>query len=207
MELLKNNQFDTVYHEHFSYLSLTAVERIFQTQGLRLLDVERLPTHGGSLRVFGCHEDDARPSSDSVRRVLTEETEYGLRKRDTYVGLQERANRVKNDLLSFLIEQKNAGKTVVGYGAAAKGNTLLNYGGIKPDLLPVIADAAPSKQGKWMPGSHIPIVAPSVISKIKPDFVLVLPWNLLVEVSSTLSSFRDWGCRFVTAVPHLTISE
>lgn len=203
--LLAEVQFDTVYHEHFSYLSLFAVGRIFEANGLRVFDVEELPTHGGSLRIFGCHQDDGRPSSARVEQVARAEQAFGLTRLVTYASLQERADRVKDDLVSFLIEQKRAGKKVVGYGAAAKGNTLLNYAGVRPDLLPFVCDAAPSKQGKLLPGSHVPIVAPSLMTTLRPDFVLILPWNIRDEVTRQLASVREWGARFVVAVPELKV--
>ena len=206
LQLIRNNQFDTVYHEHFSYLSLLAVSRIFKQAGLRVWDVEELPTHGGSLRVYGCHEDDPRPSMPAVAELLQREEQTGLRSLGLYRGFQSLADRVKNDLLAFLIEQKRAGRTVAAYGAAAKGNTLLNYAGVKPDLRPFVCDAAQAKQGKFMPGSHIPILAPDALMQSPPDFLLVLPWNLVAEIRVQLSELAARGTRFVTAVPHLDIS-
>lgn len=206
LQLISHTQFDTIYHEHFSYLSLYTVSRLFESAGLRVMDVQQLPTHGGSLRVFGCHADDARPTQPKVRQVLQAERAGGLLDLETYRRFQARAERVKDELVLFLIEQKRLGKRVVGYGAAAKGNTLLNFAGIRPDLLPVIYDAAPAKQGKRMPGSHIPIVAPEALSREIPDFVLILPWNLAAEVRRQLASLAAKGCRFVTAVPHLEIA-
>jgi hypothetical protein len=203
--LLREVQFDTVYHEHFSYLSLTAVSRIFDWAGLRLFDVQRIPTHGGSLRVFGCHQDDARATTTSVAQVLASEQSSGLLKVSTYGELQAKADVVKNDLLAFLIEQKRAGKTVAAYGAAAKGNTLLNYAGVKPDLLQFVCDAAPSKQHKLLPGSHIPILPPAALSERKPDFVLILPWNIAREVMAQEGAARAWGAKFVIAVPRLEV--
>lgn len=203
--LIAETQFDTVYHEHFSYLSLYTVRRIFAAQGLRVWDVERLPTHGGSLRVYGVHHDDPRPETAAVRQVLADEEQAGLRELAVYRDFQARADRVKDDLLAFLIEQKRAGRTVAAYGAAAKGNTLLNYAGVKPDLLPYVCDAAPSKQGKYLPGSHLPILPPAVLREQKPDWVLILPWNLAAEVVEQHGSIRDWRGRFVTAVPNLRV--
>ncbi|HIC43197.1 MAG TPA: methyltransferase domain-containing protein [Sulfurimonas sp.] len=203
--LIKENQFDTVYHEHFSYLSLYTVSRIFEGAGLRVWDVERLPTHGGSLRVYGCHDDDRRITTSNVQDILLEEKQFGLQQPVAYQKFQERANRIKNDLLSFLIEQKRAGKIVAGYGAAAKGNTLLNYAGIKNDLVSYVCDAAPSKQGKFLPGSHIPILSPAVIRERKPDIVLILPWNIADEVISQNSFIREWGGEFVTAIPEIRV--
>lgn len=204
MRLLAQTQFDTVYHEHFSYLSLYTATKIFAQAGLQVWDVEELPTHGGSLRIYGCHSGH-RQVSGRVISLLKQEQAQGLRDLATYRRFQERADRVKNQLLAFLIEKKTAGKVVAGYGAAAKGNTLLNYAGVKPDLLPFVCDAAPSKQDKFLPGSHIPILSPTAIQEKQPDFVLILPWNLGTEIMAQLSSVKDWGGRFVTAIPNLKI--
>jgi len=206
MRLIEHTQFDTVYHEHFSYLSLYTVDRIFKTAGLRVWDVDQLPTHGGSLRIYGCHDDDARVSSEAVLALMTEEVELGLQKLSTYQKFQAQADNVKNDLLTFLIEQKRAGKKIGAYGAAAKGNTLLNYAGIKPDLMPFVCDAAVAKQGKYMPGSHIPILPPNVLVKSAPDYVLILPWNIADEVKQQNAALGVQGVKFITAVPELTIS-
>ena len=205
MRLIEHTQFDTVYHEHFSYLSLHTVSRIFSAAGLRVCDVEELPTHGGSLRVFGCHEGDARVGSASVADVLEAESDAGLQGLAVYEAFQQRADEVKNGLLSFLIEQKHAGKKVAAYGAAAKGNTLLNYAGIKPDFLPFVCDAAPSKQGKFLPGSHIPILAPDELIRNRVDYVLVLPWNILNEVKIQLQGIGV-SSAFVVAVPTIRVS-
>ncbi|MDO9582831.1 MAG: class I SAM-dependent methyltransferase [Desulfomicrobium sp.] len=205
MRLIEHALFDTVYHEHFSYLSLYTVSRIFAGAGLRVWKVEELPTHGGSLRVFGCHEDDARKTQESVAAMLREEASQGLQRLETYLKFQFRADKIKDDLLVFLIEQKRAGKKVVGYGAAAKGNTLLNYGGVKPDLLQFVCDAAESKQGKFMPGSHIPIFPPDRLTQAKPDFVLILPWNIANEIRTQFFRLTAQGVSFVTAVPHMEI--
>ncbi len=206
LQLLAHTQFDTVYHEHFSYLSLTTVERIFRAAGLRVWHVERLPTHGGSLRVYGCHAADARASTPAVAELLQEEQSQGLQDLATYQSFQARADGVKNALLAFLIEQKRLNKTVAAYGAAAKGNTLLNYGGVKPDLLPFVCDAAAAKQGKFMPGSHIPILPPSVLRERRPDYVVILPWNIAAEVRSQNADLAALGTRFVTAVPYLDVA-
>lgn len=205
MRLLEHTQFDTVYHEHFSYLSLFSVSRVFERAGLRVCDVEELPTHGGSLRVYGCHADDGRADSGTVLALLEEEARRGMRNLDTYLAFQARADRVKDDLLVFLIEQKRAGKQVAGYGAAAKGCTLLNYAGVKPDLLPFVCDAGPSKQGKYLPGSHVPILHPEAIRESKPDIVLILPWNIQEEVMQQLAFIRDWGGKFAVAVPSIRV--
>lgn len=204
-QLILHAQFDTVYHEHFSYLSLTTVQSIFEQAGLRVIDVETLPTHGGSLRVYACHAADAREASVAVERVLESEREFGLCDLDTYLSFQARADTVKDNLVSFLIELKRSGKRVAAYGAAAKGVTLLNYGGIKPDLLPYVCDAAPSKQGKFLPGSHVPILSPDVLRERRPDTVLVLPWNIADEVTRQHGYVRDWGGQFVVAVPRVRV--
>ena len=203
MRLIEHTQFDTVYHEHFSYLSLYTVDRIFKAAGLRVWDVDQLPTHGGSLRIYGCHKEDTRDTNENVIALLAEEARCGLKTLETYQKFQARADKVKNDLLTFLIEQKTAGKKVAAYGAAAKGNTLLNYAGVKPDLLPFVCDAATAKQGKYMPGSHIPILPPSALAKSTPDYVLILPWNIAPEVRLQNAALVERGAKFVTAVPTL----
>ena len=205
MRLLEYTQFDTIYHEHFSYLSLYTVQRILKAAGLRVWDVDELPTHGGSLRIYGCHVDDARQSTSAVSAMVEEECRRGLQTLSTYEDFQSKANRVKDNLLVFLIEQKRLGKTVAAYGAAAKGNTLLNYAGVKPDLLPFVCDAAASKQGKYMPGSHIPILPPGVLFEHCPDYLLILPWNLAAEVKLQNTNLLRFGIKFVTAVPSLEI--
>lgn len=205
LQLLLQVQFDTVYHEHFSYLSLHTVQQILASVGLRVFDVESLVTHGGSLRVFAGHADEQRPVTVAVTKCLRQESVAGLHQLDIYQGFQAQADRVKNSLLSFLLTQKRLGKTVAAYGAAAKGNTLLNYAGIRTDLLPYVCDAASSKQGRFMPGSHIPILSPKVMMENPPDFVLILPWNLADEISYQLAPLSAVGTRFVVAVPHLEI--
>lgn len=203
MQLIRNIQFDTIYHEHFSYLSLYSVSRIFQFCGLRIFDVEELKTHGGSLRIYGCHQEDRRIKTARVGRILMQEKEQGMQEIETYTTFQQLANRVKNNVLEFLIEQDKLGRKVVAYGAAAKGNTLLNYAGVKPDLLSFVSDAAEAKQGKYMPGSHIPILSPEAILEAKPDFVLILPWNIADEVKQKNCKIYEWGGQFVTTVPDL----
>jgi SAM-dependent methyltransferase len=205
MSLIKQAQFDTVYHEHFSYLSLYTSNKIFSALGLRIWHVEKLPTHGGSLRIYGCHEDNFRQTNDSVDIIIKEEIASGLQDLQTYLNFQMRADKIKNDLIAFLIQLKNSGKKVVGYGAAAKGNTLLNYSGIKPDLLPFVCDAALSKQNKYMPGSHIPILHPCELFSYKPDYVLILPWNLYEEVLQLNTVLVENGVKFLTAVPELEV--
>lgn len=203
LELITHNQFDTAYHEHFSYLSLIAVSRIFARAGLRIFDVELLPTHGGSLRVYGCHDDDARPTEASVTDLIRREEKAGLRETATYLAFQARADKVKNDFVAFLIEQRRKGRKVAGYGAAAKGNTLMNYAGIRPDLVSFVCDAATAKQNKYLPGSHIAILPPSAIDEQKPDIIVIFPWNIAKEVRTQLAHAREWDATFVTAVPEL----
>jgi hypothetical protein len=205
MRLIENCQFDTVYHEHFSYLSLHTVNRIFTSAGLRVWDVEEIPTHGGSLRVYGCHAEYGRVATPAVATLLAEEERRGLRSLDPYRDFQARTDRRKDDLLVFLIEQKRKGRRVAAYGAAAKGNTLLNYAGIKTDHIEFVCDAAPSKQGKFLPGSHIPILPPAALRERKPDVVLILPWNIADEVVAQYSVVREWGGRFVVAMPDIRV--
>jgi SAM-dependent methyltransferase len=205
MRLIENAQFDTVYHEHFSYLSLTSAQQIFGSAGLRVYDVEEIPTHGGSLRVYGCHGTDPRRATVAVDRLLAAEVAFGLADKKIYSNFQQRADAIKDELVTFLIEQKRAGKSIAAYGAAAKGNTLLNYGGVKPDLLPFVCDAALSKQGKFLPGSHIPVVPVAWLKQRRPDLVLILPWNIAREVMTEHSYIRDWGGAFVTALPAIQV--
>jgi SAM-dependent methyltransferase len=205
MSLMNLNQFDTVYHEHYSYLSLQSVKAIFAKAGLRVCDVEQIPTHGGSLRVYGCHAADPRVDGAAVARILGEEIANGLQDLATYQRFQRAADEVKNNLLAFLLEAKRAGKSVAAYGAAAKGNTLMNYAGVKPDLMSFVCDAATAKQGKFMPGSHVPILAPKELRERKPDYVVILPWNIADEVVKANEFVRTWGGKFVVAVPALRI--
>ncbi|QPK64926.1 class I SAM-dependent methyltransferase [Methylomonas sp. LL1] len=205
MRLIEHTQFDTVYHEHFSYLSLHTVCRIFQQAGLRIWDVEELPTHGGSLRIYGCHAEKSISVTSAVDALLAEEARRGLRDLEAYQAFQVKADRVKDDFVGFLIEQKRSGKKVAAYGAAAKGNTLLNYAGIKPDLLPYVCDAAASKQGKFMPGSHIPILSPDVLIDQHPDYLVILPWNIVSEVTEQNVRLTELGTKLVTAIPKLAI--
>jgi len=207
LRLVSENQFDTIYHEHYSYLSLTAVKLIFERNGLGVFDVEELPTHGGSLRVYAQRKDiGAREVSQNVAKLLDRETAAGMTSVAFYAGFQDKANRVKNDFLAFLIEAKRAGKTVAGYGAAAKGNTLMNYAGVRPDLLTYVADRNPAKQDKFLPGCRIPIVAEDQLKQTRPHYVVILPWNLRTEVVDQLAYIREWGGQFVTAVPSLKVS-
>ena len=203
LPLIERSQFDTIYHEHFSYLSLTAVSTIFTAAGLRVWDIEQLPTHGGSLRVYGCHATTPTATTDDVGKLLKIEENFGIKSRSTYKNFQSKADQIKDDFLTFLIEQKSKGCIVVGYGAAAKGNTLLNYAGVRPDLLSYICDAAVSKQGKFTPGSHIPIHSPQVLRRDPPDTVVVLPWNIVGEVQAQLADLTAHGTRLVTVIPEL----
>ncbi|OGT06606.1 MAG: SAM-dependent methyltransferase [Gallionellales bacterium RBG_16_57_15] len=207
LRLVSENQFDTIYHEHYSYLSLTAVQRIFEHNGLNVFDVEALPTHGGSLRVYAQRKDSGmREPSRNVAKLLEREAAAGMNCKAFYADFQAKANKVKNDLLVFLIEAQRAGKIVAGYGAAAKGNTLLNYAGVRPDLLPYVVDRNPAKQGKFLPGCRIPIVDEAQLKLTRPDYVLILPWNLRAEVTHQLGYIREWGGQFVTAVPNIKIA-
>ncbi len=206
LQLISHNQFDTIYHEHFSYLSLYTVKQVFESQGLEIFDVEELPTHGGSLRIYAKHTGDATQAlSERVGQLLQKETTQGINNLAYYTGFQQKALQVKLDLLSFLIEQKKAGKKVAAYGAAAKGNTLLNYCGIKNDLIEYVVDSNPYKQEKWLPASHIPVVNEAKLKETQPDFVIIFPWNLKTEIVNQLSYIKDWGCRFVIPIPGLQV--
>jgi hypothetical protein len=204
--LMEQNQFDTIYHEHFSYLSFGTVERIFGHHGLVLFDVEELPTHGGSLRIYARHEEDVtKPVSAAVGALRERELGQGLQRLETYAAFGERVRETKRALLEFLIAAKRAGKKIVGYGAPGKGNTLLNYCGIRQDFLDFTADRSPHKYGRYTPGTHIPIVHPDEIARARPDYVLILPWNLREEITGQLSYIRQWGGKFVIPIPTTTI--
>jgi SAM-dependent methyltransferase len=206
LTLMAGQQFDTLYHEHYSYLSLTAVQRLCERNGLEVFDVSQLPTHGGSLRVFVQRADGQRRDlQPAVQQQLQAELAAGVKTPEYYATLAPAAERIKHELLRFLLQAKADGKRVVGYGAAAKGNTLLNYAGVKPDLLAWVADASPHKQGKFLPGSRIPVVSPERIEIEKPDYVLVLPWNLLDEITGQYAQVKRWGGSFVVAIPELNI--
>lgn len=206
LRLIAECQFDTVYHEHFSYLSLEVVQRIFAAAGLRVFDVEHLSTHGGSLRVYGCLAGAGHAERPAVAECIAREHAAGLHTDAPYAAFQARADAVKNGLLSFLLQARDEGHRVAGYGAAAKGNTLLNYAGVKPDLLPLVCDAAPAKQGRFMPGSHIPILPPEALRERRPDHLLILPWNIAAEVRAQMEDLARAGTHFVTAVPELRIA-
>lgn len=206
MQLVENNQFDTIYHEHFSYLSFHTVQRIFEAQGLELFDVDELPTHGGSIRIYAKHkEDTSKNISGNVSGMLSKEGRKGMQDIAYYNNFQQKALGIKLAFTSFLTEQKNAGKKVAAYGAAAKGNTLLNYCGIKNDLIDFVVDANPHKQNKWLPASHIPVVNEAFLREEKPDFIVIFPWNLKEEITKQLSYIQEWGGRFVIPVPELQL--
>jgi SAM-dependent methyltransferase len=206
LRLIAGNQFDTIYHEHFSYLSLTAVDRIFAANGLGIFDVEEHPTHGGSLRVFAQRSDTGkRLRAAAVDQLLHCESEAGMASAGYYRGFQARTDKIKNDFLAFLLDAKGRGLSVAAYGAAAKGNTLMNYAGVRPDLIEFVVDRNPAKQGKYMPGSRIPIADEHRLHVSKPDYVVLLPWNLKAEVMQQLEYIRAWGGHFVTAIPRLEI--
>ena len=205
LQLMEQNQFDTIYHEHYSYYSFLTVSQIFASHGITLFDVEEIPTHGGSLRVFGCKITASHQQTAAVSALSDVERTQGMETASYYESFQANANALKDGLLNFLLQTKARGKTVAGYGAAAKGNTLLNYAGIKADLLPFVVDAAPAKQNKFLPGSHIPVFDPQVLEEKRPDFVVILPWNIADEVCEQLAPLAALGTQFVTAVPDLKI--
>jgi len=206
MQLVDNNQFDTVYHEHFSYLSFYSVKQIFASVGLEMFDVEEIPTHGGSLRIFAKHNDDSsKQISPNVQALLDKEISKGINTLKYYEDFQQKAAKVKLDFTKFLIEQKLANKRVAGYGAAAKGNTLLNYCGIKSDLVEFVVDANPHKQNKWLPASHIPVVNEAFLKDSKPDYVVIFPWNLKDEIVKQLHYINEWGGKFVVPIPELEV--
>lgn len=206
LRLIAENQFDTIYHEHFSYLSLSAVDRIFSANGLSVFDVEEHPTHGGSLRVFAQRSDTGRQARNTrVDALLECESQAGMLSAEYYSDFQRKTEQVKNGFLEFLLEAKRHGKSVAAYGAAAKGNTLMNFAGVRPDLVSFVVDRNPAKQGKYMPGSRIPIVAEAVLREKRPDYVVILPWNLRNEVMQQLDYVQGWGGRLVTAVPTLQV--
>lgn len=207
LNLLEHKQFDTIYHEHFSYLSLLAVQKIFKSCGLRVWHVEQLPTHGGSLRVYGCHDVADRQLSQALIELQAIEKASGLDRLPVYQKLQEQAFQIKMQILKFLIKAKEDGKSVVAYGAAAKGNTLLNYCGVQADLIDYVCDAASAKQNKFLPGSHIPILDPKEIKVTRPDYIVILPWNLKTEVKAQLSFVREWNARFITFIPELEVTD
>ncbi|MGF7078352.1 methyltransferase domain-containing protein [Mucilaginibacter sp. UYCu711] len=206
LQLVENAQFDTIYHEHFSYLSFHTVKQIFESNGLQMFDVEEILTHGGSLRIYAKHaENEAIPIVDSVAQLINKEIAKGVDKLDFYSNFTSKVNQIKVDLLEFLVNQKKAGKKVAAYGAAAKGNTLLNYCGVKNDLIDFVVDANPAKQNKFLPGSHIPVVNEQYLKDAKPDFVIILPWNIKNEIQQQLKYIKDWNANFVVAIPAIEI--
>ncbi|RYD17785.1 MAG: class I SAM-dependent methyltransferase [Verrucomicrobiaceae bacterium] len=210
LRLIENNQFDTVYHEHFSYLSFLAVDKMFTHHGLTLFDVEELPTHGGSLRIFARHTEnngELVAITERVDAMRKQETGFGLTSMDTYTSFDEKVKETKRKLLRFLIDAKEAGKTVVGYGAAAKGVTLVNYCGVREDLVDYVVDKSHYKQDHYMPGVRIPIHAPEKIFETKPDYVLILPWNLKKEISGEMAKISEWGGKFVVPIPEVTVLD
>ena len=206
MQLVDNSQFDTIYHEHFSYLSFYTVKQLFAAQDLEVFDVDEIPTHGGSLRIYAKHEaDNSKPVTERVGQLIRKEEDKGMDKLAYYDHFQQKAFKVKLALIEFLIEQKKAGKKVAAYGAAAKGNTLLNYCGIKNDMIEFVVDASPHKQNKFLPASHIPVVEEEQLKQGKPDYIIILPWNLKEEIIGQLSYVRDWGAKFVIPIPELQV--
>ena len=208
MKLMEENQFDTIYHEHFFYFSFLAAERVFAAHGLALFDVEELPTHGGSLRIYGHHADDTtHQATDRYGELKQREQAAGFEQAETYALFDEKVKETKRKLLEFLIEAKRKGKTIVGYGAPGKGNTLLNYCGIRSDFLDYTVDRNPYKQGKFLPGTHIPIFPPEKISETKPDYVLILPWNFKDEIMQQMVAVRGWGGKFVVPIPEVRVCD
>lgn len=206
MKLIQESQFDTIYHEHFSYFSFGTVEKVFARHGMVLFDVEEVPTHGGSLRIYGRPEGNgSRPVEPRVEELKAREAREGLDRLEAYLSFEERAKRVKRRLLSFLVEAKEQGKSIVGYGAAAKGNTLLNYCGVRTDFVDYVADRSPHKQGRYLPGTHIPIHGPERVAETRPDYVLILPWNLKDEITESMGYIREWGGQFVVPIPEVEI--
>ena len=205
VRLIEENQFDTIYHEHFSYLSLITVQTIFAAHGLRVYDVDEIPTHGGSLRVFACHADGPQATRPSVPGLVAREEQFGLRRVETYTRFGDQVQETKRKLLAFLIDARQRGRRIAGYGAPGKGNTLLNYCGIREDFVEYTVDRNPYKQGKFLPGTHIPIYPPERIRETRPDYVLILPWNLRDEIVGQLAYIREWGGQFVVPIPSVEV--
>ena len=208
LRLIEENQFDTIYHEHFSYLSFSTVTRIFDHHGITLFDVEELSTHGGSIRIYGRHKDDhSKPVSERALELLDREEKLGMLTLEFYATFEEQVKETKRKLLTWLIDMKRQGKKVVGYGAPGKGNTLLNYCGIRTDFLDFTVDRSPHKQGNYLPGTRIPIYSPEMINEAKPDYILILPWNLRKEIAEQMAHVREWGCQFVVPIPEVKVYE
>lgn len=205
LNIIKYNQFDTIYHEHYSYLSLLFLDKLFYSSGLKMYDVEELSTHGGSLRIYACHKDYAIPIHDNLYRVLEQERSMGLDKMDTYNNYNEQIKATKRTLLSLLISIKNQGKSIIAYGAAAKGNTLFNYCGISTDFVDYSVDLNPHKQNTYLPGSHIPVYSPDKIMETKPDYILIAPWNIKEEIMKQLEYTKEWNCKFIVPIPNAEI--
>lgn len=205
LRMAEHRQFDTVYHEHYSYLSLNAVTNVFEKNGLQIFDVEEITTHGGSLRVFAQRTDGTHARTSAVARILAEEDRSGIKTSQFYLDFQAAAEKIKNDFVAFLIDARREGKIVAAYGAAAKGNTMMNYAGVRPDLISYVVDRNPAKAGKFMPGSRLPIVDETELKRTKPDYIVFFPWNLKPELEELLEYTREWGAKFVVAVPALTI--
>lgn len=206
LQLMEQNQFDTIYHEHFSYFSFLAVEKVFARHGMKLFDVEELSTHGGSLRIYAAHQDDAsKPIGSRAKELKSREETLGFGRFDHYLSFGPQVEATKRKLLSFLISAKQEGKRVVGYGAPAKGNTLLNYCGVRTDLIEYTVDRSPHKQGHFLPGVHIPIYEPERVCQTRPDYLLILPWNIREEVMQQMSHIREWGGEFVVPIPEIRV--
>jgi SAM-dependent methyltransferase len=205
LQLIKQNQFDTIYHEHFSYFSFLTVETIFAHHGIQLFDVQELPTHGGSLRIYGQHAGGKQPISDHLCRLKEQEILAGLDQLATYQGFSEQVKATKRNLLEFLINAKKQGKIIVGYGAPAKGNTLLNYCGVRTDFIDYTVDRSPHKQGSFLPGTHIPIYHPDQVKETQPDYLLILPWNIKREIIEQMAYIREWGGKFVVPIPKVEV--
>ncbi len=208
LQLLENNEFDTIYHEHFSYYSFTTAEKIFAHHGLTLFDVDEIPIHGGTLRIYARHEDDSTKNiTDDVHKLKAREKDLGYTNLDVYTQFKTKVMETKRDILEFAIRAKREGKQIAGYGAPAKGNTLLNYCGMKTDFIDYTVDISPHKQGYYLPGTHIPIYEPDKIAETKPDYIFILPWNIKEEIMNQLAYVREWECKFVTPIPNVTICE
>lgn len=205
LRLVEDVQFDTIYHEHYFYYTLKIVQKMLKAHGLRLFDVERLPTHGGSLRVYACHTCASYQKTPQVNELLLVEERHGMNMLSFYEHFQDRVISIRHKVMHFLLELADARKTIIGYGAAAKGNTMINYFGIREDLLPMVVDSSPIKQGKFLPGSRIPVHSPEEIKRLKPEYLFILPWNLKEEISEQHAYIREWGGKFVTAIPKLEI--
>jgi len=206
--LIEDTQFDTIYHEHFSYFSFTTIDRVFTSHGLTLFDVDELHTHGGSLRIYARHsEDNSKPVSDNVSTLVNREIEAGFTDIYFYLTFEDKVKKTKRDLLEFLIQARRDNKSIVGYGAAAKGNTLLNYCGIRTDFIDYVVDRSPHKQNHFLPGTHIPIHSPEKVAETKPDYLLILPWNLKEEIMEQMQHVREWGCKFVTFIPGVDVAS